>query len=110
MKAPSFGARLLVSLSYLSIFFVVPLVFVEEDDSFGAYHVRHGFMIFIVTVLANVLFLALDVITYGYASRYLGRLFNILIVVVCLYGIVSVMRGKTNRLIGISNLLEVFPI
>ena len=110
MNEPNIGTRVLASLSYLSILFIVPLVLVEEDDSFGAYHVRHGFMLFIVTVLANVLFLFLDIITYGYTSRYLGRLFNLAIVVASIYGIASASRGKTNRIVGISHLLEIFPI
>jgi len=110
MRGPSLGTKLLAAVSYLSILFVVPLALVEEDDTFTAYHVRHGFMLFIVAVLANVLFVFLDIITYGYTSLYLGRLFNLAIMVASIYGIVSALRGKTNRIIGISNLLEVFPI
>lgn len=110
MREPKISTKLLASVSYLSVLFVVPLVLVEEDDTFTAYHVRHGFMLFIVAVLANVLFAFLDIITYGYTSMYLGRLFNLAVVAASVYGIVSVLRGKTNRIVGISNLLEVFPI
>lgn len=110
MRETKFSTKLLAAVSYLSVLFVVPLVLVEEDDTFTAYHIRHGFMLFIVTILANVLFVFLDIITYGYTSMYLGRLFNIAVVVASIYGMVSALRGKTYRILGISNLLEVFPI
>ncbi len=110
MRGPTLGTKFLAAVSYLSILFVVPLALVEEDDTFTAFHVRHGFMLFIVTILANVLFVFLDIITYGYTSLYLGRLFNIVVLVASVYGIVSALRGKSNRIVGISNLLEIFPI
>jgi|GEM_PF-1047091 len=107
---PTLGGRLVTSLSYLSLLFLVPLVLVSEDDRFSAFHVRHGFMIFVVTILGNVILLMLDTIAQGYLYPYLGRLFNLAIVVACVYGIYLALRGRTSRIWGISDLLERFPI
>ncbi len=107
---PTVGGRLLACLSYISLLFLVPLVLVSEDDRFMAFHIRHGFMIFVVTIIGNVILLMLDALAQGYLYPYLGRLFNLAIVVACLYGIYLALRGKTSRIWGISDLLERFPI
>jgi len=88
----------------------VPLVLIDEDDGFSAFHVRHGFMIFIVTIVGNVFFSIVDVAVNGWASLTLGRAFNVAIVVASLYGLVSALRGKERKIWGISDLLEMFPI
>ena len=110
MEEPKIGARLVASLSYLNILFLISLVMVDEDDMFGAFHVRYGFMIFCLTIIGNVVLLMLDSLAQGYIYPYAGRAFNILIVVACVYGIINALRGKMRPIWGISYLLEKFPI
>ena len=71
MHSPGIGERLLMCLSYLNVLFLIPLVFVDEDDRFGAFHVRQGFMIFVVTILGNVILLLIDTLAQGYVYPYI---------------------------------------
>ena len=107
---PGIGRRLLASLSYLSILFLIPLVAVDEDDHFCAYHIRHGFMLFILTILGNVIILLIDSLAQGYIYPYLGRAFNIAIVAFCAYGIFNALSGRMRPMWIITPLLERFPL
>ena len=90
--------------------FLIPLVFVEEDDQFGGFHVRHGFMLFVLTIVGNVVLLLLDVPAQGYLYPYVGRLFNIAIVGFCLYGIISALRGRADSMWVVTKLLDKFMV
>lgn len=107
---PGIGARLVASLSYFSILFLIPLVVIDEDNHFGAFHVRHGFMLFVVTIIGNVIILLIDSLAQGYVYPYLGRAFNIAIVAFCAYGVFNALSGRTRPMWIISGLLERFPL
>lgn len=112
MESPStsIGRRLLMSLSYLSVLFLIPLVLVDENDTYGGFHVRHGFMLFILTIVGNVVLLILDVPAQGYLYPYAGRLFNLIIVGFCAYGIISALRGRADSMWVVTRLLDKFMI
>jgi len=107
---PGLGARLLAALSYCSILFLIPLVLVDEDNQFGAFHIRHGFMLFVLTIIGNVVLLLIDIVAQGWVYPYAGRLFNIIIVVFCLYGIFNALSGRMRPMWVVSSLLERFPL
>jgi len=105
-QVPNWRQRILVAFSYLNIFFIFPLIFVKEDDSFGAYHVYHGFMLFALTVAINILILVADILAQGNVASYATPLFNLLIALWSGYGIIIVLLGRTSRMWPITNILE----
>lgn len=105
-QSPSWRHRVLVACSYLNIFFIIPLIFVKEEDSFGAYHVYHGFMLFVVTVAINILILVADILAQGHVATYLTPVFNILVVLWSAYGILIAFWGRMSRMWPITNILE----
>jgi len=110
LEKPKFGARLLFALAYFSVVFLVPLVLVKQDDQFGAFHVRNGFMLFVVTIVGSVLLLLLDELTGGNVYPYVGRLFNFALVVASVYGLISALRGRMDPIWGIHQLVNASKI
>ncbi|HPM27799.1 MAG TPA: hypothetical protein PLX55_01370 [bacterium] len=106
LKKPSLSARLLFGLAYFSVVFLVPLALVKQDDQFGAFHVRNGFMIFVVTILGSVLLLFLDELTGGNVYPYVGKLFNLVVVIASVYGLISALRGRMDPIWGIHQLVN----
>ena len=77
------NSKLLAALSYLSVFFVLPLLF-NRDDRFSVYHAKQGAVLFLFGILARLL---------GF--------FPIIGAVLKLFKLFCIYKGMSNAINGI---------
>ncbi|MBU1029339.1 hypothetical protein KKE28_03995 [Patescibacteria group bacterium] len=80
--------RVLASLSYLGVLFLVPLLFANKKDSFISFHLRQGIVLFVADVIVS--FIAWIPIV--------GWLFAMLMIVLSLAAFVQTLLGKKWQL------------
>lgn len=83
--------KLLALLSYLNILFIVPLV-AAPDSKFARFHANQGLVLFLFSLITKVVF-AVPVVGW-----IVGAVFEVIIVIGLISGIINVLKGKAKEL------------
>lgn len=105
----SLDRRLLVALSYLNLLFLVPLAVLGKDN-FSSFHIKQGFSLFLVEVLGATLLMLLDVVTFGFLAKILLPIFWLFIIFLTGWGLLSVLRGRKNKIFLLDSLVGWFEL
>ena len=81
------------------ILFFVPLLAVKNRSSFLNYHVNQGLGLFIVALVGSV---ALNAI-FGWRFYMISNIWNLLMIILAVLGIVNVSKNETKPLPAIGN-------
>jgi uncharacterized membrane protein len=77
-------------LSYIYFLWIFTFIF-KKDNRFAEYHARQGIVIFIGHLASLILYMVPFL-------RWLGLLFEFLLLCLCMYGIFLVLTGKSDRI------------
>lgn len=105
----SLDRRLLVSLSYLNLLFLIPLA-VLGKERFSSFHIKQGFTLFLIEIVGTTIITLLDVVTFGVLAKIITPFFWLLIVFLTCWGIVSVLRSRRDKIFLLSSLVEWFEL
>ncbi len=76
------------------LIFFLPLLVVKNRSAFLNYHINQGIILFIVTVIGNIILS----MPFSYAILMLGQLWGLLILVLAIIGIMNVTKKEMKPL------------
>ena len=99
--------NLLAILAYLGLLFIVPLVVCDKNNKFVRFHVNQGIVLFIFSLVFNLLSVVLFFILPAIGSI-IGVVESIFTLVLVIIGIVNVCKEEMNPLpiIGKINIIK----
>lgn len=80
-------SKLLAALSYVSILFLIPMLFAQEDE-FARFHAKQGARLFICNAIGSILGSIFSI----------GWVINLLLIYLVIVGIINALNGKWEAL------------
>ena len=80
-------SKLLAALSYVSILFLIPMLFAQEDE-FARFHAKQGARLFICNAIGSILGSIFSI----------GWVINLLLIYLMIVGIINALNGKWEAL------------